>query len=601
MRCSTHILAAALLGLAAVHPSAGQTLSAPGHVPRNAAAYVPDLDPPPSKTGSELRDMVERLRSDWAALGRRYGVEQSDVRNAQFRDFYTAWQEKLPALAFDRFSQDGKVDYILLRTRLEYEQKLLDRSVQRLHEAAALMPYTAAIVSLHETRRRMEPIDGRQAAATLVELASQIATTRTAVEAGLKTDGKNGIKTTRNVARRAANMSEQLKRALEQWFRFHHSYDPVFTWWVEEPYTRAGKAMDDYVKFLRERVVGQEPGEEEPIVGDPIGRQALLDDLAFEMIPYSPEELIDIANKEYAWCEAEMKRASRELGFGDDWKQALEAVKNKHVEPGQQTALVKMLADEAVAFLEKHDLVTVPPLARDIWRMEMMPPERQRVAPFFLGGEVIQVSYPTATMEHGDKLMSMRGNNIHFSRATVHHELIPGHHLQGFMTERYNSHRAILSGTPFWGEGWALYWEMLLWDTGFPQTAEDRVGMLFWRMHRTARIIFSLSFHLGKMTPLECIDFLVRQVGHERFTAEGEVRRSLNGDYSPLYQVAYMIGGLQFRALHRELVQSQKLTNREFHDRILTLGRIPVEMVRAIMTDQALGQDHTPQWRFYGS
>jgi uncharacterized protein (DUF885 family) len=229
----------------------------------------------------------------------------------------------------------------------------------------------------------------------------------------------------------------------------------------------------------------------------------------------------------------------------------------------------------------------------------MMPPERQRVAPFFLGGEVIQVSYPTATMEHGDKLMSMRGNNIHFSRATVHHELIPGHHLQGFMTERYNSHRAILSGTPFWGEGWALYWEMLLWDTGFPQTAEDRVGMLFWRMHRTARIIFSLSFHLGKMSPQECIDFLVERVGHERFTAEGEVRRSFNGDYSPLYQVAYMIGGLQFRALHRELVQSQKLTNREFHDRILTLGRIPVEIVRAIMTDQPLVRDYLAGWRFY--
>ena len=31
-------------------------------------------------------------------------------------------------------------------------------------------------------------------------------------------------------------------------------------------------------------------------------------------------------------------------------------------------------------------------------------------------------------------MMSMRGNNIHFSRATVHHELIPGHHLQGYMT-----------------------------------------------------------------------------------------------------------------------------------------------------------------------
>ena len=50
--------------------------------------------------------------------------------------------------------------------------------------------------------------------------------------------------------------------------------------------------------------------------------------------------------------------------------------------------------------------------------------------------------------------------------------------------------------------------------------------MLFWRMHRCARIIFSLSFHLGKMTPQECIDFLVDKVGHERDNATAEVRRS---------------------------------------------------------------------------
>ena len=64
----------------------------------------------------------------------------------------------------------------------------------------------------------------------------------------------------------------------------------------------------------------------------------------------------------------------------------------------------------------------------------------------------------------------------------MHHELIPGHHLQGFMTARYNTHRALFA-TPFWSEGWALYWEMLLWDR-LPATPEDRVGMLFWRMHR---------------------------------------------------------------------------------------------------------------------
>jgi uncharacterized protein (DUF885 family) len=202
-------------------------------------------------------------------------------------------------------------------------------------------------------------------------------------------------------------------------------------------------------------------------------------------------------------------------------------------------------------------------------------------------------------MSHEAKLMSMRGNNIHFSRATVHHELIPGHHLQGFMTARYRPYRGLFS-TPFWGEGWALYWELLLWDLNFPKSPENRVGMLFWRMHRCARIIFSLSFHLGQMTPEQCVDLLVNQVGHERDNATAEVRRSFGGQYGPLYQAAYLLGGMQFYALQKELVGGKKMTNRQFHDAILRENRVPVEMVRAILTKQALTRDFKSQWKFYG-
>lgn len=556
------------------------------------ASYVPELSPLPSKTNSELRDAAEQLRSDWLALQRRWSLDLSAERSTQVRGFLDTWKARLPQIQFESLSQDGKADYVLLRNRIDYELKLLDRDGKLQKEAAPLMPYAAAITALHDARRRMEAVDGRAAANMLVKMEEEIGDAQRALERGK-------LKPSRIVALRAVSMTDDLRRVFEQWFRFYNLYDPMFSWWVQDPYARVTKALDAYLRFLRERVVGYKEGEDEPIVGDPIGREALLEDLAYEMIPYSPEELIDIANREYAWCEAQMKKASRELGFGDDWKRALESVKGKHVEPGKQPELVKMLADEAVEFVERHDLVTVPPLAKDIWRMEMMAPERQKVNPFFLGGETIQVSYPTDTMEHEDKLMSMRGNNLHFSRATVFHELIPGHHLQGFMSERFNSHRQMLSGTPFWTEGWALYWEMLLWDASFQKSAEDRVGALFWRMHRTARIIFSLSFHLGKMTPQESIDFLVDKVGHERFTAEGEVRRSFNGSYSPLYQVAYMIGGLQFRALHREQVGSNTMTNRQFHDAVLKLGRIPVEMIRAILQNRPLAREHAPSWRFY--
>jgi uncharacterized protein (DUF885 family) len=165
------------------------------------------------------------------------------------------------------------------------------------------------------------------------------------------------------------------------------------------------------------------------------------------------------------------------------------------------------------------------------------------------------------------------------------------------MTERYFPYRRAF-GTPFWIEGNAFYWETLLWDLGFTHTPEDRVGALFWRMHRSARIIFSLGFHLGQMTPQQAVDLLVDSIGHERANATAEVRRSFNGSYPPLYQVAYMMGGLQFRALHHELVDSGKMTNREFHDAILQGGQMPVEMVRARLTKQRLTRDYKPQWRF---
>ncbi len=244
-------------------------------------------------------------------------------------------------------------------------------------------------------------------------------------------------------------------------------------------------------------------------------------------------------------------------------------------------------------------MITIPPLVRGAWRMAMMSPEAQLTSPFFLGGESIIVSFPTMGMSHEAKLMSMRGNNIHFCRATVFHELIPGHNLQQFMTTRYKTYRRLFN-TPFWTEGWALYWELLLWDRGFARSPENRIGMLFWHMHRCARITFSLSFHLEKMTPQQCIDLLVNQVGHERDNATAEVRRSFAGMYGPLYQAAYLLGGLQLRALHREVVETGKMSDRDFHDAILKENGLPIDMVRALVTGRKLTADYKPDWKFYG-
>jgi uncharacterized protein (DUF885 family) len=61
-----------------------------------------------------------------------------------------------------------------------------------------------------------------------------------------------------------------------------------------------------------------------------------------------------------------------------------------------------------------------------------------------------------------------------------------------------------------------------------------------------------------------------------------------------------MIGGLQFRAMHHELVDSGKMTNRQFHDAVLQAGDMPVEMVRALLENVPLTRDYTTSWKFEG-
>lgn len=690
----------------------------------NAAApplreEAPDLNALLKQRPGVTAEVSRRYELDRDNLRRTYPIAHSPARLKRLMRFNLAWQAAIDKYAPANPTKEDKDDLDALKKTIREDRDELLSQARVRDEVAPLLPFADALIDLEEARRRFDPIDPVKAAARVHALGKRIADVRQAIDAGkLPAPGVT--------ARRAADVLGMHRTHLQRWFDFYNGYDPMFTWWLAEPYKDADAAIGKYQTFLRDQgkkaekdakkvdgtkgavplfadlkadpadlpsfadfeapisemravirrfqsdrarigglaaagfpgrggrgsataarrlsfarawirglekldfdALGDDaridylllrnqlqrdvdraaleakdvkrptpPRDASGITGRPIGREALLLELAGEMIPYSPEQLVVLANKEFAWCEAEMKKATKEMGF-DDWRQGLEKVKTLHVEPGKQPGVIRDLAFEAIAYLKKHDLVTVPPLAAETWRMEMMSPARQLISPFFLGGEVIQVAFPTNTMGHESKLQSLRGNNVHFSRATVHHELIPGHHLQGFMTPRYRSYRASFT-TPFWIEGMALYWEFVLYDKGFPKTPEDRVGFLFWRMHRCARIIFSLGYHLGTMTPQQCIDLLVDRVGHERENATAEVRRSFGGSYGPLYQAAYMLGGMQLYALRKDLVGTGKMTERDFHDAILKENRIPIAMVRASLTKQKLTRDHVAEWKFFG-
>lgn len=552
---------------------------------------------------SELTTLILSYGRDRQALidfysprtGNLYGRPISNHNSPKLRtrlmELIQEYNQYLNQLSFEQLSINGQVDYTLLKRNLNAHAEALSEEAAFYKEVSEQLLFLAPVYQFHSERLRGTQLDAEQVAKEIDTLIQQLSDRLENASELPEMDmryAKFGEKEIKNV-----------QSCLNNVYDFYNGYDPLFSWWVPTPYKKLDSLLTEFadVFISKGKIVTNQKSDESGILGSPIGREKLIAQLKAEMIPYSPEELIQIANKEFAWCEEELLKASAEMGFGNDWKKAQEQVKNSFVPMGKQPELILKLYNDAKSFIKSRDLITWPEIADETWGMIMMSPERQLVNPFFTGGREISISYPTSSMAHSDKLMSMRGNNPYFSRGTVQHELIPGHHLQYYMNSRYKTYRSAFN-TPFNSEGWALYWELLLYDMDFAQTPEERIGMLFWRMHRCARIIFSLEYHLGNWSPQTCIDFLVDRVGHELANAEGEVRRSFEGNYSPLYQVAYLIGGMQIMSLKKELVDSGKMSYKSFHDAFMKENTLPIEMMRAILSQTPIKKDFETSWRF---
>jgi len=562
---------------------------------------------------SEMHDLMVQYSADMGSVTRFYatttlgggggargGQQGSGYNSPERRDrmlkLIASYEKRMNDINFDKMSIYGKVDYILFKRVVDDAKDKLVAEQTEYNKISRLLPFSDNIYNLEKPRRRGLNVNGEEVAKQMNEINKAVVKAKIDLQKEEPMDNK--------LASIAIEAVRGLQASLKNEFDFYNGYDPLFSWWVPKTYSDLDSSLGSYATAIRGKGKNMDAKPKDDgsgILGISVGRDELVRQLNREYIPYTPEELIAIANKEFAYCDEELLKASREMGFGDNWKAAQEKVKNTYVPPGKQPQEMFELYKQSVDFLKKYDLISIPELSEETWRMIMMTPERQLVNPFFTGGETLSISYPTNTMGYEEKLMSMRGNNPAFSRATVHHELIAGHHLQGYMTARNKIYRRELLGTntPFWGEGSALYWELLLWDLKFPKTPEDRIGMLFWRMHRCARIIFSLNFHLGNWTPKQCVDFLVDRVGFEKANAEGEVRRSFVGGYSPLYQLAYMTGGMQLYAMKKELVDSKKITLKQYNDAIYSEGSMPIELLRAILTNQSISRDFKTNWRFY--
>ena len=190
-----------------------------------AADYVPpDFDTLARSSTGDLGGLIELYTLDRENLQRFYDEPLSETRAKVMGEFYSQWAAAMPKIDFDRLNQHGKVDYLLLKSKIEFEQKQLSLNRARKAGISGLVPFADPIIALAEARQRVAPMDAAKAGKQvdeIVRLATKVP------EAAVKA----------TVANRAAAATEDLQRTLKNWYSFYQGYDPVFTWWIAHSFS----------------------------------------------------------------------------------------------------------------------------------------------------------------------------------------------------------------------------------------------------------------------------------------------------------------------------------------------------------------------------
>jgi uncharacterized protein DUF885 len=272
------------------------------------------------------------------------------------------------------------------------------------------------------------------------------------------------------------------------------------------------------------------------------------------------------------------------------WHEQIDQIKEWHPEPAEFLATYGAAMQRGLDHTRQHDLATIPD--GSLCEMDWVP-EYQReglplgvmspsppYAPGLRSEFLITPTAPDADPER--RRQHMRDNCYVFATSIAGHETYPGHHLQ-YVHHKLGTARDSIGRyftTPQFVEGWGLYVEDLLEETGF--MADDRVRLFKRRngLWRALRVVVDVGLHTGELSVEAATDLMQREAGMDEHMAAGEVRRYTRHD-NPTYPSSYILGRdlLHEVRAQREAADGGRFTLRGFHDWLLSFGSPPVGLV----------------------
>ncbi len=166
------------------------------------------------------------------------------------------------------------------------------------------------------------------------------------------------------------------------------------------------------------------------------------------------------------------------------------------------------------------------------------------------------------------------------------HEAVPGHHLQISVAQELEGVPELRRNAPYnaFTEGWALYAETLGYDMGFYDDPYSEFGQLTYEMWRAVRLVVDTGMHAFGWSRERAIDFFAENSGKPRHDIAVEIDRYIAW---PGQALGYMIGKLTIERLRGRAEDrlGPDFDVREFHDRVLENGALPLTVLERAIED----------------
>lgn len=269
-------------------------------------------------------------------------------------------------------------------------------------------------------------------------------------------------------------------------------------------------------------------------------------------------------------------------------RQVIDKISLQHTTPEKFQSEIERQIPELTAYVKDKDLLYIDPSKPLVVRKE--PDYMAGVAgasisspgPYDKNGNTYYNVGSLSGWSKEDSESYLREYNDYILQILNIHEAIPGHYTQLVYSNQSPSIIKAILGNGAMVEGWAVYTERMMLESGYKNSDEMWLMYYKWNLRTVCNTILDNSVHTRNMSKEEGIALLTKEGFQQQAEAEGKWKRAT---LSQVQLCSYFTGYTEIYDFREQLKKEQgkDFKLKQFHEKFLSYGSAPVKYIKELM------------------